>query len=1293
MAFDNATRGRLQRFVTDARALLASELANQFQQDYGLDPASGAVAALSSLAHLDDQRLETARILREILDHYLATEMGEEGEARKAVLGRMVREQAFTTLNRLAALRMMEARGLVMECVGKGYQSKAFQLYQRVAGTGLGETGDTYRVFMLSLCDLYSEELPLLFDRHYPNGRLFPREPALLPLLQLINAAEIEPLWAEDETIGWIYQYFNGNEERKTMRDSSQAPRNSRELAVRNQFFTPRYVVEFLVDNTLGRLWFNWTGGLTGLRDRCEYLMVNPGDASEPARRLRDPRTIKLLDPACGSMHFGLYAFDLFLDIYHEAWAWEQNHGPGSLDVSTQPHAGFKPLCHTYTDENAFRRDVPRLILTYNIYGVDIDPRAAQIASLALWLRSQRAWNEAGVRAVDRPQVGRGQVVAAVAPPAEADLRSSFMQSLDPLDAALFEKTLFLLKRLPELGILLQIEREMPRLTEQVYGRNLELLREHSSGKSWAQIDADLRTALTAFAQAARSTYQGLLFSRDALEGLRVIDLTREVFDVIVMNPPFGDRITSTESNLERDYGDGKLDLYHYFYLRADSLLARSGLIGAITPRTALYQSRYEKLREHWLASSSSPLCVTELGLGILDDATVRPSLIVIGKNIRKTAFYCNLKHSKNPQIELIQAIRDYNGGTIGRRCAVQNLSRFLSMPGKRLSLWAPHAVLDRFGVGKTLEPAYGKVTEGLTCEDDARFIRCWWEVIWGRDSNWVPFGKYDSRSTFVPDFSMVIDWSPSGYKALGSLGNKRANESLYFKAGFAFTRSCEVGMACTTLPSGVVFAGVSRYFIPRDDINYGLLSYINTRLSEALHVVLTPDRDRISGTLRKLPVVINGDILMAISAQGQSIWKRKEDWIRSADETYRNYHDLMKGIFEFGSLQRKIDNFLNTKKNISVVEDEIEREVERLSGFSEDDLDTLREEVEERAGERDLVCWNADFSSSRRWAGSVISVAVGLLFGRWDIRWALGQRSSETEADPFGPIPHLPPGMLLSNDGSLTRSTDDLPPDYPISPCYDGIMAGVGSSKDNLSFIVQDIISLLCTKHSLNADGFERDLCCAIEHESIESYINSNVGFFKDHIRQYTKCKRAAPIYWPLSTPSGGYTLWVYYPGLTSQTLYTAINNFVEPKLKQVRQDAGALRGTGAARSRDEDRALEALQTLEQELIALRDTLLQIAPAYRPNHDDGVQITAAPLWQLFRHRPWQSLLKETWAKLEKGEYDWAHLAMAYWPDRVREKCKTDKSLAIAHDLEHLYVLPESKAAKPRGRRKKAAEA
>ena len=418
MAFDQGTRGELQKFVTDIRKLLTDDFTRQLQQTYGMDPVSGEVAPLDSLTHLDDERLETAQILRDVMDHYLATEAKNDTKTQISVLKRIAREQAFTILNRLAALRMMEARGILLDSIGHGTQSQAFRLFQQVANSSLGDTGETYKHFLHSLFDLFTADLPSLFDRYGPQSRLFPTEATLTKALELINGSEVDPLWSEDETIGWIYQYFNSKEDRKAMRDASQAPRNSRELAVRNQFFTPRYVVEFLVDNTLGRLWFNWTGGQTGLRDSCQYLLVKPDEQPKAAKRLRDPRTIKLLDPACGSMHFGLYAFDLFLEIYREAWAWEQIHGRGCLDTETSGSADLKPLSQTYADQDAFLHDVPRLIIEHNIYGVDIDPRAAQIALLALWLRAQRVWHEAGVKAKDRPQIGRGHVVAAVAPPA-----------------------------------------------------------------------------------------------------------------------------------------------------------------------------------------------------------------------------------------------------------------------------------------------------------------------------------------------------------------------------------------------------------------------------------------------------------------------------------------------------------------------------------------------------------------------------------------------------------------------------------------------------------------------------------------------------------------------------------------------------------------------------------------------------------------------------------------------------------------------------------------------------------
>ena len=627
MAFDQTTRNRLQRFVNDARRVLEEEFTRQLQNDYGMDPNAGTVAELASLRHINDAQRETARILRDTLAHYSA---GGDMNASQG-LDRIVREQAFTVLNRLAALRMAEARGLLVESVGNGFQAKGFQLYARLVGTALGETGDAYCVYLQCVFDEFALDLPGLFDRYSPQGRLFPREAALLQVLALINHGEIVPLWAEDETIGWIYQYFNSKEERKAMRDASQAPRNSRELAVRNQFFTPRYVVEFLVDNTLGQLWFNWTGGQTGLRDRCQYLLVKPDEQPAPAKRLRDPRTIKLLDPACGSMHFGLYAFDLFLEIYREAWSWEQTHGLGCLDTETGGSASLKPLSQTYADQDAFLHDVPRLIIEHNIYGVDIDPRAAQIASLALWLRAQRAWHEADVKAKDRPQVGRGNVVAAVAPPAEVDLRKRFMEELDPLDAELFEKTLFLLKGLPELGVLLQVEKELPALVRAVFGEHGDLFRKEDMAQ-WQKAEARLQDALTEFARAARSTYQGRLFAEDALQGLRMIDHCREVYDVVVMNPPFGELATTTKPQLVKAYPKSKNDLLAIFVERGLNVMRKNGRIGAITSRTCFFLSSFQKWREDIVLNVSQPEVLADLGLGVMDDAMVEAAAYVLEK-------------------------------------------------------------------------------------------------------------------------------------------------------------------------------------------------------------------------------------------------------------------------------------------------------------------------------------------------------------------------------------------------------------------------------------------------------------------------------------------------------------------------------------------------------------------------------------------------------------------------------------------------------------------------------------
>lgn len=284
-----------------------------------------------------------------------------------------------------------------------------------------------------------------------------------------------------------------------------------------------------------------------------------------------------------------------------------------------------------------------------------------------------------------------------------------------------------------------------------------------------------------------------------------------------------------------------------------------------------------------------------------------------------------------------------------------------------------------------------------------------------------------------------------------------------------------------------------------------------------------------------------------------------------------------------------------------------------------------------------------------------LLSWAVGVAFGRFDWRLATGERAAPAEPEPFDPLPAKSPGMLP--DGAVPFHS------------HAGILVDDPGHPHDLTRLIEEVLARVE----------------APVPEDVRRWLQRD--FFAFHLKRYSKSRRKAPIYWPLSTTSGGYTLWVYYPSLTSQTLYTAINDFVEPKLKQVGADVTALRNKGSARTRDDEKQFEALQAFELELIELRDTLLKLAPTYKPNQDDGVQISAAPLWPLFRHKPWQKVLKDTWAKLEKGDYDWAHLAMNYWPERVREKCKTDKSLAIAHGLEELYIEP--KAAPKKARKKK----
>ncbi|MBX7223618.1 MAG: hypothetical protein K1Y36_27135 [Blastocatellia bacterium] len=311
---------------------------------------------------------------------------------------------------------------------------------------------------------------------------------------------------------------------------------------------------------------------------------------------------------------------------------------------------------------------------------------------------------------------------------------------------------------------------------------------------------------------------------------------------------------------------------------------------------------------------------------------------------------------------------------------------------------------------------------------------------------------------------------------------------------------------------------------------------------------------------------------------------------------------------------------------------------------------------------------------------GEVISYAVGCAFGRWDIRFATGAKQPPKLPDPFAPLPVCAPGML-QNAAGLPAEPQDVPDDYPLRISWPGILVDDAGHPEDIEGRLQEVFQVIWQDR---ADVMEQEACEILGVKRLREYFRKPALFFADHLKRYSKSRRQAPIYWPLSTASGSYTLWVYYHRLTDQTLYTCVNDFVEPKLLRTTETVAQLR-TKAARSKAEEKELEQLEDLEQELKTFRDELLRLAQLpWCPNLNDGVQITAAPLWKLFLLPKWRKTLKDTWDKLERGDYDWAHLAYTLWPERVRAKCKTDKSLAIAHDLEELYVEPPATTKKKR---------
>jgi hypothetical protein len=450
---DQAIRNKLRSVVTQCRKLLEDSVSQELQGKFGIYAGQKDAVQVDDDVRMTNLNTEERAARRDILDHL--EHIKARGFKPREALDQLIREIAHTHLNRFCAYKMMEARQVYVadqrfrEAVSRGVNSNGVKFYlaeypddERLYNTGKQDVA--YRHFLDWLGGVLSKEIGVLFNPTDSANRLYPIQKVLDEVLALLNDEELAEVWSQDETIGWVYQYFTPKELRDQARKQSQAPRNSYELAFRNQFFTPRYVVEFLADNTLGRIWYEIRKGDTELRNQCRYMVRRPtevflardeqppkefagdGDGLSqeellkqpvyiPHRAKKDPRELKILDPACGSGHFLLYCFDLFQTIYEEAYD-DPDLGPS--------------LKKDYPTRADLKKAMPGLILGRNLHGIDIDLRTTQIAALALWLRCQRAYQDMGLKN-DRPKILRSNIVCAEPMPGEAGLLEDFLKTLD----------------------------------------------------------------------------------------------------------------------------------------------------------------------------------------------------------------------------------------------------------------------------------------------------------------------------------------------------------------------------------------------------------------------------------------------------------------------------------------------------------------------------------------------------------------------------------------------------------------------------------------------------------------------------------------------------------------------------------------------------------------------------------------------------------------------------------------------------------------------------------------------
>lgn len=603
----------------------------------------------------------------------------------------VIRELVFTKLNRLVGLKAMEARQILVLPAPKGGALEQTEILTLIPGQDRSRYvrdfrnagGSRYkyeddaeeallRDALTSAYQHINSEIGVLFDPDHEYSCIWPTHACLVEVVRMINEELPEDAYRAQDFLGWVYQFFNRDEKKRIRAETGGTPRTPYELAVINQFYTPSWVVKALVDNTLGRLWLQMHPDSdlkcseppplpeerTDDRPVADYLVPRTGEKIRFQRISDDgnletfklAKDITLLDPACGTMHFGQYAFGLFHQMY----------------LDEIKHAGEEG----WPDEPSIAdiKDIPKAIIESNLFGIDIDPRAIQIASLSLLLTAKEAALRDGYSPQDVRLTKTNLVVANAVDLGEDRLRALVIRVGKKLGSPQLQEKLFKtiwanLQHVGELGSLIQVhegvsdvfedwvneqakakgltklikskEKEQLELGtfmedwDRKHARQLELERKLLEEEASA-IQQELITALEEAAAESGTDLSQQLFAKDTAQGLELLQVLSSAFDVVVMNPPYGAFVTKVKDFIKAAYPLTNNDIYAAFIDRATQLVENEGYVGALVSRTFVAQVSARRLREEILLKRNPIMVMLDLGFGILDDATVEAAALVL---------------------------------------------------------------------------------------------------------------------------------------------------------------------------------------------------------------------------------------------------------------------------------------------------------------------------------------------------------------------------------------------------------------------------------------------------------------------------------------------------------------------------------------------------------------------------------------------------------------------------------------------------------------------------------------